>query len=100
MLKRRVLSVVLLIMSLFSLFGQQVVLDNGVVRRGIDLTTAHVTSKSYMLLPDTKSFIREKGQEFSLMVNDVLHSGLSNWVDIRSRDTIASNRGKGTVISF
>ena len=96
----KILYILLLTLLLSDVFGQQAVLDNGIVRREIDLSGGHIAGKNYTLQPVGTNFIRTGANEFSLMVNDVPYSGLSNWVDIRSRDTTAANGGKGIILSF
>ena len=88
-----------LIILLSDLCAQQAVVDNGVVRREIELKEGHVVGKKYVLLSDGTGFIREGAKEFSLKVNDKTYTGASDWADIRCRDTTDA-QGKGIVISF
>ncbi len=90
----------LLTILLSDVFGQTAILDNGAVRREIDLSGGHIAGKSYVLLPGGTNFIRSGAPEFSFTANDVPYSGLSDWTDIRSRDTVAADGGKGIILSF
>ena len=80
-------------------FGQTVVMDNGVIRREIDITSGHISSKNYTLLSDGTNYIKENANEFSLLVNDVYYSGLNEWTNVQRRDT-SDMQGRGVVLSF
>lgn len=78
-----------------------VLLDNGAVRREINLSNGHIIGQTYLLKSSGETnFIHPGSREFSLRANDVEYSGQSQWVDIRSRDTVTVNGGRGVVVSF
>jgi alpha-galactosidase len=80
--------------------AQNIVLDNGVVRREIDCSNRHVTGKSFTLLDGQTQFIGEQSPEFSLRMDDTPYSGLSEWEHISSRDTTDAHGGKGIILSL
>ncbi len=94
----RILTFLPLLMLLSDLFAQQAVLDNGIVKREIGLENGHITAKNYVLLSGGTNFIRG-GKEFSLSVNDKSYTGMSDWTNIRQRDTVDA-KGKGIIVSF
>ena len=76
------------------------IIDNGVIRREINLDGNHIGSDSYTMYGEKNSFIRDKAVEFSFRVNDIAYNGQSEWSNIKWRDTTTSTGGKGVVVSF
>ncbi len=76
------------------------ILDNGLIRREINLEGNHISSDSYTMYSEKDNFIKSKADEFSFLVNDIRFTGLSNWSNVAQRDTVAPNGGKGIIISF
>lgn len=93
-----------LFLNLLTIAGIQAqnkaVLDNGVIRREINLDGNHISSDSYTMYSEKDNYIKHKAVEFSFIVNGNQFNGLSNWSNIIQRDTVAPNGGKGIVISF
>jgi alpha-galactosidase len=81
-------------------FAQLVVLDNGAVRREIEIADNHILGRKYLLHASGTHYIHPASREFSLRANGVDYSGQSNWVDIRTRDTLATDGGRGVIVSF
>lgn len=75
-------------------------IDNGIVSWTIHCANNHVTGSSYKMLQTNTDFLAEKSKEFSLHVNEVEYSGLSNWAHIQKRDTADAKGGKGIILSF
>ena len=80
--------------------AQNIVLDNGLVRREIDCSNRHVTGKSFSLLANKTQFIEKQSPEFSLRMDDAPYSGLSEWEHVSSRDTTDAHGGKGVILSL
>lgn len=75
-------------------------IDNGVVRREINSVNNHIASRSYKMLQEETEFLGGNSKEFSLSVDGIEYSGLSDWRNIRKRDTCDTNGGKGVILSF
>ncbi len=93
-----------LFMHVLSAVGVQAqhkaILDNGLIRREINLEGNHVSSDSYTMYSGKDNFIKSKAVEFAFRVNDIPFTGLSDWSNVVRRDTVAPNGGKGVIISF
>jgi alpha-galactosidase len=87
-------------LTLTAVQAQNIVLDNGLIRREIDCSNRHVTGKSFSLLAGRTQFIREQSPEFSLRIDDMPCSGLSEWEDVSFRDTTDARGGKGVILSL
>lgn len=75
-------------------------INNDVVRREINCAGNHITSRSYKMLSEDTEFLGDDSKEFSLSVNGIEYSGLSDWQNIRKRDTCDRNGGKGFILSL
>ncbi len=76
------------------------VIDNGVIRREIILNKNHIAGISYSMYDKQENFIRGESEEFSFLLNDIKYNGLSNWSNIRKRDTTSASGASGVIISF
>lgn len=77
-----------------------VVIDNGVVRRCIDISGGSVSSSSLTLLPGGREFLKPGSEEFAFIANGTRYTGNDMWQTISLRDTVAVGGGKGVVISL
>lgn len=80
--------------------AQQLVLDNGVVRRELNVSNGHIVGQKYVLCSSGADFMRTDSPEFSFQINGTDYSGTDRWVNICSRDTLLDNGGKGLLLSF
>jgi alpha-galactosidase len=95
------LFVFLLIMPVMTKAQEQtVVLDNGLVRREIDCSNRHVSGKSFTLTAKNTQFFTASSPEFSVLLDDVAYTGLSDWDHIQSRDTLDGKGGKGVILTL
>lgn len=98
---KKVLFVAVLLISAANICnGQKFAIDNGVVRRMVDYSDGHISTKSYLLISTNRDFTGEKSIEFSFTVNDTLYTGESQWKDMNLRDTVGVDGMKGVVLSF
>lgn len=82
------------------IWAQQLVLDNGAVRRELRVSGGHIVGQKYVLCSTGADFMKADAREFSFRINGVDYSGVDYWVNISSRDTLSDNGGKGLLISF
>ena len=66
--------------------AQQVVVDNGVIKRGVDISNGHIVTSHYVLQANDMGSLNGGSNEFSFLVNGTFYSGRSEWTDIRSRE--------------
>ena len=80
--------------------AQQVVVDNGLIKRGVDTSNGHIVTSHYVLQANDMGFLNGGSNEFSFLVNGTFYSGRSEWTDIRSREVETADGGKGVLVSF
>lgn len=80
--------------------AQQVVVDNGVIKRGVDTSNGHIVTSHYVLQANDMGFLNGGSNEFSFLANGAFYSGRSEWTDIRSREVETADGGKGVLVSF
>ena len=86
-MKRKVFSsLIYLLGAVMHICAQQVVVDNGVIKRGVDTSNGHIVTSHYVLQANDMGFLNGGSNEFSFLVNGTLYSGRSEWTDIRSRE--------------
>lgn len=90
----------ILFISCVSVNAKEIVLDNGVVRRELNLSDGQILGQKYTLLSSGTDFMRTESKDFSFTVDGVGYSGYDRWENISSRDTLLRNGGKGLILSF
>ena len=91
---------ILLLFSCVLAGAQQLVLDNGVIRREISIHDGHISGQKYRINSSSADFMRPASREFSFMVDGVPYSGESSWKAFRHSETQSKDGGKGIVLSF
>ena len=100
-MKRKVFSsLIFLLGAVMHICAQQIVVDNGVIKRGVDISNGHIVTAQYVLQSNDMSFLHGGANEFSFLVNGNLYSGKSEWTDIRSEEVTTTDGGKGILVSF
>ena len=99
-MKKTLLSLILALGVLLPLSAQQVVLDNGVIKREINLADGHISTYNYTLHGVNKNYVHGGSAEFSFSANDKLYSGLSDWTQIKYTEATTKDGGKGFTLAF
>lgn len=99
MLKMK-LGVLLLFVFSLGIKAQQLVLNNGIIQRTLDVSGGHITGQEYLLCSTKANFMKRGSREFSLRINGTNYSGTDSWVGIHSRDTLFADGGVGVLLSF
>ena len=82
--------------------GKTLELDNGVVNREITFVTdsSKIVTKNLFLNGFTDNFLKGATSDFSLLVNDKVVDGYSNWSIISCLPAIDNHEGKGASIKL
>ena len=99
-MKRNLITLMFLLGLVAHVCAQQVTLDNGVIKRTINITDGHISTAQYTLNGTPNSFLHGGSNEFSFLANDKLYSGKSDWIKIESQDFSTDDGGKGITLSF
>lgn len=99
-MKRILLFFYLMTFPLIISYAQEVHLDNGIVKRSIDISDGHISTVAYRLEGCEKDFVRQGSPEFRFVADDVAYTGKDAWTDIQKRDTASADGGRGVVLSF
>ena len=99
-MKKSLLTLILIVGAFLPLAAQQVVLDNGVIKREIDISNGHVLTKEYVMHSNSVGYVYSGSHEFSFLANDKLYSGSSDWAKLMSHEVTTRDGGKGVSITF
>lgn len=99
-MKKFLLTLILIVGAFLPLAAQQVVLDNGVIKREIDISNGHVLTKEYVMHSNSVGYVYSGSHEFSFLANDKLYSGSSDWAKLMSHEVTTRDGGKGVSITF
>jgi alpha-galactosidase len=106
-IKQLILSLVFIIVSVVaesqqfaSLSGDVLTLDNGVVRRVIQVGAANhgIISKSYSLLKTSDEFLSEGSEDFYFEADGKPLTGLDSWKSLNVKLVSGENRGSGATV--
>ena len=90
----------MLLSAAISADAQEIVLDNGVVKRTLNISAGSVVTSGYSLVSGDKDFVRDDSDEFRFLADGNAYTGRSQWTRITSRDTLSADGGRGVVLSF
>lgn len=97
---KKILVSLILTLGFLPLSAQQVMLDNGVIKREIDISNGHILTKQYALHSHGVGYVHGGSHEFSFLANDKSYSGSSDWTQIASHEVTTKDGGKGVSIAF
>ena len=69
-MKKFLLTLILIVGAFLPLAAQKVVLDNGVIKREIDISNGHVLTKEYVMHSNSVGYVYSGSHEFSFLAND------------------------------
>ena len=86
--------------SFYQFDGKQLILDNGSVRRIIELPGDTVMTKSFFISGNERNFLRNRSSEFQFAANDRILNGYSGWKVTSCHDISDKNGGQGVLLKL
>ncbi len=85
-------------LAMFALAAAGATLDNGMIRREVDLSGGKVRSKSYRAT--RAEFVRAGSPEFSFLIDGKLYNGLSQWTGAKAVETKGKDGPQTMTVTF